>query len=336
MKKINTKNIVTDSFIDEVKNRLNEIVNNKKSTFYKLYSLNSNIYENWKIKEWIFLSLLKWEYKNINHFTDSQDIKKVNSIFSWFYETFRNEFWSKFVKLFYENWIRVCPYCNINTFDYIYTIKKKLAPTIDHVNNKAWDWINNSINLYNMLPACYTCNSKQLKWELDFPNNTNLLDNDWKWNDIYDKFYFKIKSKTWIIQDIFIWDNFELEIITKKWIPIDANILAYLDINNNIDNKVSFAIKQRIESNNYLIKDFFLNIYAHNNLFSELVINKLVKWKKNNFDNLYIKNYKENYYNYKEIHKLSYSKLFLDINEIYFNNKIDSLCSSTTPQNLTF
>lgn len=274
--------IITGKLNDDEKNKL---LNKIEDTSYKLSKNDNKIISQWKkTKKDIMKS--KWEEK----------------IFTNLYNRFRDDLWIYFLELFQKNNIFVCPYCNINKFELILEDQKKLIPTLDHIENKAKDWIWRSISIYNILPSCYICNS-QFKWEKKLDLLLNPYNNNYKFN-----FDFNIITK----KPINSYKNNIKKIIIEKE-KLTQEEINYLNWSRKINGKnqtFSFYIEERIQNFKYEAENFIWEYQVHNELFWKHILNSL-SWRNNS-----------NYFDYKikkieNIHEVPLSKLYLDIYNNY-------------------
>lgn len=139
-----------------------------------------------------FEKLLEIKTKHGSKFKDDTKIKRLFNYDKQSSNTFKpliSKFQPKISK-FFEQYVEVhtCYYCNI---EFINTFKKhnetKNAFTLDHVLEKAiYPFL--ALSLYNLVPSCYTCNSKVKDSKIEFdtfsPTNQNF--------DFNEKVKFKI------------------------------------------------------------------------------------------------------------------------------------------------
>lgn len=77
------------------------------------------------------------------------------------YSKFQSEFAQEFAERFNAHGLLVCPYCNMEHTQCVHVQNSswRLVPTLDHVIPKEKDYRKYSLNLFNLIPACYVCNS---------------------------------------------------------------------------------------------------------------------------------------------------------------------------------
>lgn len=139
-----------------------------------------------------FAKLLEIKTKHERKFKDTKKIKQFFNYDKQSTKTFKpliSKLQPKISK-FFEQYVEVhtCYYCNI---EFINTFKKhnetKNAFTLDHVLEKA-TYPFFALSLYNLVPSCYTCNSKvkdsKIEFDIFSPTNQNF--------DFNEKVKFKI------------------------------------------------------------------------------------------------------------------------------------------------
>ncbi|MGB5792819.1 HNH endonuclease, partial [Poseidonibacter sp.] len=134
---------------------------------------------------------------------------------------------SKFIQEEIE--VHTCYYCNI---DFINTFKKgnetKNAYTLDHVLEKAiYPFL--ALSLHNLVPSCYSCNSKVKDSEIEFVN-FSPTDKGFDFNERV-KFKSFVSNKNLEIEKV---DDFYIELIESYSNKYDKYIEA-LNLNNRYD-----------------------------------------------------------------------------------------------------
>jgi hypothetical protein len=103
--------------------------------------------------------------KRLNTSTEVKDNKSIKFLFNY------TELRETYISSFFENnlIISTCYYCNIDYINSYNTDKKKKNKfTLDHYYDKAtYPYL--ALSLYNLVPSCYSCNSK-LKGTEEFTN----------------------------------------------------------------------------------------------------------------------------------------------------------------------
>ena len=191
-------------------------------------------------------------------------------------------------KLFEENVdLHTCYYCNI---DFINTFKNnneiKNAFTLDHILEKAqYPFL--ALSLYNLLPTCYTCNSKVKDSKIEFEKTSPTSKN-------FD-FNLKVKFKSFIVNKDFQIkenDDFNIKLVESYSNKYDKYIKS-LNLNNRYDYhkyKVLEIIEKRREYPDSRIKELSLitkkteeeikqdlfGIYTNEN-FNRRPLSKLIK-----------------------------------------------------------
>lgn len=167
----------------------------KGLTFEEYYNQHCKKILGYNLKEILCGSFEKLLEIKTQHGTKFKDDKKIKRLFNYDKQSTKNfkPLISKLqpkISKFFEQYVEVhtCYYCNI---EFINTFKQhnetKNAFTLDHVLEKAtYPFL--ALSLYNLVPSCYTCNSKIKDSKIEFdkfsPTNQNF--------DFTEKVKFKI------------------------------------------------------------------------------------------------------------------------------------------------
>lgn len=173
MLKINYSSNLEDSYYKSI--ATSKAVKFKGLTFEKYYNKYYKQILGYDLKDILcgdFEKLLEIKTKHRSKFKDDNKIKRLFN----YDKQKTNNFEPLISKLqpkiskFFEQYIEVhtCYYCNI---EFINTFKKhnetKNAFTLDHVLEKAtYPFL--ALSLYNLVPSCYTCNSKVKDSKIEF------------------------------------------------------------------------------------------------------------------------------------------------------------------------
>lgn len=239
--------------------------------------------------------------------------ENIDWVTKWITEIYKDfqksNLWREFIKKFTNAWICVCPYCNIDYISYIEVDwdKWQIVPTIDHIEDKGSNPFMNALNIDNMIPSCYTCNSN-LKWSKELRSifYPYIKDGDKEKKEIYNDFNFSIIPENWSIYNNIYSD------INKLIINYDTNqnvLQVYLwDI--TIKKELSFYIKERLESRQQVIKDILVeNLIYNNSVYQKWLLS--INWQ-------YSLYYNQKQSDLNDIHKIPYSKLYLDIKKQFW------------------
>ena len=165
-----------------------------------------------------FKCLIIGNFRAIKKIKESlKSIKKndgINFIFNY------TNLQSNTIKPFFEDnlLISTCYYCNID-FINVYSKKKvkKNKFTLDHYFDKStYPYL--ALSLYNLIPSCYTCNSK-LKGTIEF---NNLSPSSKKYN-FDEKVKFKVKLAT-SCNDLHIKSKRDIDLELKEMYSKDYNV----------------------------------------------------------------------------------------------------------------
>ncbi|OHE04514.1 hypothetical protein [Sulfurimonas sp. RIFOXYB12_FULL_35_9] len=199
MLKIKYSPNLKDNYYKSIANR--EMSNFKNRTFESYY----NSYIKRHLKNYSLEDVLCGDFEKLKEIKNAVGTKyssKTNIMKQFFnydkksssFNAKTSYFQGKISEFFQENIeVHTCYYCNI---DFINTFKKaketKNAFTLDHVFEKAtYPFL--ALSLYNLVPSCYTCNSKVKDSKIEF-NDFSPTSESFDFNE-------KVKFKSFITNE---------------------------------------------------------------------------------------------------------------------------------------
>ncbi len=201
---------------------------------------------------------------------------------------------SKIAPFFEENLnISTCYYCNI---DYVNTYNTKSGNknkfTLDHYFDKStYPYL--ALSLYNLIPSCYTCNSK-LKGTIEF---ANLAPSSQKY-DFDDKVKFKLKMSD-SCKDLDIKNKNDIEINLRE------------NYSNDFKN---FIEKMHLDERYQIHKDIVFDMIQKAELYPESRLKEL-----ENLTNIPFQQIKKDIFNLidenEDLSKQPFSKLIIDMSK---------------------
>jgi hypothetical protein len=201
---------------------------------------------------------------------------------------------TKIAPFFEENLnISTCYYCNID-FVNTYNVKggKKNKFTLDHYYDKStYPYL--ALSLYNLIPSCYTCNSK-LKKTIEF---NNLAPSSQKYDFDY-KVKFKLKMSD-LCNDLHIQNKNDIEINLKE---------------NYSNNFKDFIEKMHLDDRYRIHKDIVFDMIQKAELYPESRLKEL-----ENLTNIPFQQIKKDIFNLidenEDLSKQPFSKLIVDMSK---------------------
>lgn len=145
------------------------------------------------IENLVFLKPQKLKNEAIFYITEKKHKYLIKIIRDIFLKAYKDKFQRK--KFINSLGLKTCPYCNRA---YTYTIENgNINPQIDHFYYKA-KYPLFAVSLYNLIPACATCNSSGAKGEKDTLLGEYAIHSPHEINDSEFEFGYKLLSPTLI------------------------------------------------------------------------------------------------------------------------------------------